>query len=403
MVKSCGSSYVQYNRIMRDHYSNHHCGCFGSVFTTPHCCGGFGISGGFWGGVGAGLGIGVSNLLMSSIGLLGNWLMCGISTGNWSFNMGNYGLNMGNYGGGFGNYNSGNYGFWGLNGTNGTTGKSGKSSGSKSTSGTTGNTKTETVTVEKEVIKTNTDAKTIADLGTRLGNILEKINKGEQVTQAEIDQLTTDINAIDINNLDKIDDEIDRQNIETLKKSLPKLKPTIKANLAKILANAEPTEEDIRSLIINFATLTDDQKTELKTKVENKVKDLKNEDNTYQPAKKNYSQWLYLELLGKLDPNLVVKVENFDDASDKWIKGRPYSVQKDDNGNVGYWIDCAKTGDRIKACWKFVTVDENTVEIRGTEATEDTCDVYNARIGMKYNWDDTKKCYINNNGKYTAN
>ena len=49
------------------------------------------------------------------------------------------------------------------------------------------------------------------------------------------------------------------------------------------------------------------------------------------------------------------------------------------------------------------TVDENTVEIRGTEATEDTCNEYNARIGMKYNWDDTKKCYINNNGKYTAN
>ena len=47
-------------------------------------------------------------------------------------------------------------------------------------------------------------------------------------------------------------------------------------------------------------------------------------------------------------------------------------------------------------------MNDSKVTIQGTEATEFTCEEYNANIGMEYDWDDDKKCYINNNGKYTA-
>ena len=397
MVNRCHSSYVHYNQIMQDHYSNHyHCGggC-GSIFTSHHHCGGFGS--GFWGGVGAGLGLGVSNLLMTGVSMLGNWLLGGSGFGCF----GNYGMNFGNWGSSFGNYGFGNTGFWGLNGTGGKT----KKEKTDKTSSSDDDKKTKVVekVVEKEVEKTNADAKKIADLQTKLATMLDKINNNQSVTQTEIDNLLNEINNIKEDSLDGIQDDVDKQNLESLKKSLPELKPTIESNLAEILTKETPSEDDIRSLIINFATLTDAQKAELKTKAEDKVKDLKNDDGSYKPAKNNYSQWLYLELLGKLDSSLVVNMETRSASSDTWIKGRPYNVQKDAKGNITYWIDCSKTGDEIKAAWKFVTINENTVEIKGTEATEETQKEYNARIGMEYEWNEDLGCYVNNNGKATAN
>ena len=41
-------------------------------------------------------------------------------------------------------------------------------------------------------------------------------------------------------------------------------------------------------------------------------------------------------------------------------------------------------------------------ELDATAGVKETNNVYNARINMQYEWDDTKKCYINRNGRPTA-
>ena len=232
MVNRCHSSFVHYNQIMQNHYSKHNCcggGC-GSIFTSHHHCGG----GGFWGGVGAGLGLGFSNLLMGGIGMLGNWLMGGMGFGNFGMGFGNFGIGFGNGFGnfGFGNFGFGNTGFWGLNGTEKNGNKKDKIDKNKTEKDKTEKdapaevkTEVKTVTVEKKVDKPNADAQKITDLQTRLTGLLAKINKNETVTQQEIDKLLEDVNAIKDTDLDGIQDDIDKTNLKNLKESLATLKP----------------------------------------------------------------------------------------------------------------------------------------------------------------------------------
>ncbi len=137
-----------------------------------------------------------------------------------------------------------------------------------------------------------------------------------------------------------------------------------------------------------------------RSKLEDLLKALKIEGGYKVP--RDYSSLLKLELLSKLDSNTVVYVENYASADDEWIKGSISNVTKDSNGNINYWVDCKDTGKKIKAQWRFTTTENsNKAKITGTIAN-DSSPKYRARIGMEYEWDSTKECYINKNDKCTG-
>lgn len=339
---------------------------------TYNCCGGHG--GGFWGGLGMGLGMGFGNFLGG---------FCGNLFGGFGNMFGGFG--MGNMFGGFPSW--GGFGNWGFGGT-----PAASSNNNTST--------TKTVTVTKE----NKDHEEINKLSKEVADLIAKNNQGT-ASKADIDALKAKIQAKLDGTFDGIQDDLDKSDLSAELRKLDNIvigKPDT-SDLTVIInrIDGDLSDDDISALIAGFDKLDDDQKAKVKTRLIALLKGLERTGGGYK-VPRDYSSLLKLELLSKLDPSIEVYVENYDSASDKWIKGSIANVTKDENGNINYWVDCEKTGDKIKAQWRFTTQENSDkAKITGTIAN-DSSTKYRARIGMEYEWDSTKECYVNKNGKVTG-
>ena len=354
---------------------------FGCNTGVSGCCNG---GGGFWSGFGWGAGMGLANMFMGGLGMLGSWFG------------GGFGLGGGLGWGGSLDFGSG-YDF-GDSGNTHTTGRTRR--------------KKRTVSTEPRVVtveKTDADYKKINDIIIAV-KLMEKPDctneEAVKVYNAALDKLINDLdNLVDVG-LDGVSDDQNTRQIQNAKALLELAKVEYKPltesddinNVLDLALNDLNNSGNLENIRLYFDKLTTEQRTKLTDGLTSSLADLKDGDK-YKPSEE-YETLLQLELLCKLDPSVIVGVEQYNAASDEFIKGPIHHVTKDSNGKVTYWVDCKSSGDSIKAKWKFEVQSPGTVKIVGTVAN-DSSPKYMARIGMVY-----KKgpygYYINNNGKVTA-
>lgn len=386
-------SYREYSLYNARRDAHCHCGT-GSTSIFMNCSGGGCGGGGFWGGFGAGFGLS-----------LGNWF--GGMLGGFCNMFGGWGMNnmfgMGGMFGGFGNmFGLGNmYGGWGV-----------------PTWGTSSTTTTTTPKDDDYYLKYDTSttpaATTPADDKDyqKINAIVDKatkLTKPDCTNETAVSTYNSAIDAIinelkDYTKLDEISTKQNDEQIENAKTLLGRLKVEYKpnndvVNFPEDFSNL--TDEDLNNIILNFSEFPDDKCNDLKTQLQNDLTEYKIGDNNYKISR-SYTDLLKLELLCKLDPSITVNVEKYENASDQFIKGSIKDVKKDANGNITYWVDCANTGEEIKAQWLFKTEENsNKASIIGTIQGENGTS-YSARIGMDYEWSEGDGYYINKNNKTTG-
>lgn len=341
------------------------------------CCGGHG--GGFWNGLGTGIGMGFGNLLGGLFGGFGN--MFG-------------GFGMCNMFGGFPSWGGFGMPSWFGFGSTPSSAKSDTPSSPAST--------IKTVTVNKE----NADLADMRRLSGEVADLIKKLHDNpNEVTQDDINTLKNKIQTKLNGSFDGIEDDIDK---DLLSKELQKLDNLVlntpeSSDLDEIISrlNGETplTEDDLNKLIDGFARLSENDKGALEANLSDDLKNYWIGSTNHYKIPRTYSDLLKMELLCKLDNTINVRVEKYQDATDKWIKGPIQGVTKDGN-NISYWVNCKTTGTDIKAQWRFTTQENSdTAKITGTIANENN---YTAKIGMTYNFDETEGVYINKNGKTTG-
>lgn len=390
MLNRCHSAYVHKNMIMQNHYSNHHCGHFGSIFTTHHHCGGgFGISGGFWGGLGAGVGLGVSNLLMSGINMLGGWLMGGFGGG-----FGNFGMGFGNWGGGFGNFGNfgfGNPGFWGLNGSTKASGNKPKDKTDNAASS-----KTETITVKEEVIKENADYTKIQDLDSKADGLIAKILKGEPVPKEELTNLINEI--INYKKLDSIQDQEDNNYLDRIKTKLDYYKDYKPLTEDKNTIKVDSTNVKIDNLDLDAVkawrefpeTLSIEQARAILEQIGILDKD------THIATFNNNGN--ILKLLDKAE--VIVEVAKNNNQQDAKIRGRIQNVQIASDGKISFNVDNSWTYGDFEYIYSFQQQEANGDTYKLTQIDKANSDVTGYQAG---NWNtrefkvDTSDNLLNDN------
>ena len=340
---------------------NFGCG-YGSNLYSNSCYGG----GSFWGGFGAGLGHGLANFA------------CGIISGLFGGFMGGFGMPMFGMPMMFNNYGMvPNYvGFGGIDNATkaGNTGKADKKEETdKADEGGNGGTKTE---IEK------------------LTEIAKSVNESTPIE--DIDKLIKEIDTA--KEKDGVTDS-EKTELEKTKTKLENTKVILELkNNSKTTVDNDELDNLIKAAKENI--LSNYEKTALKNYLEKDLKYLKDREEGFYKCSQDVTELKKLELLNKVSGNCKVKVEYYEQGSDKWIKGPISNVKENNSGNYTYNIDCTNTGEiGINAVWtmeQYYSSDE--IKLRPIATTYHkgyNTDVY-------YNWDAEKKCWVNNTGKATA-
>lgn len=266
------------------------------------------------------------------------------------------------------------------------------------------------------------------DLKAKILELIPEINKDTEAIknlEDEVNTLVTNWKATGGNNIPEGLDELlariknytledskgqslDNTKLKNLERTLTLIKSgkNINSELLDVnniinapLANLN-SEKGLSTLISQFALLSDRAKEEIKDKLTQELQ--RNTKGDFK-CSRDYETLLKLELLGKIDPSAIVGVEYYSESSDKWIKGTIENVRKDKNGKINYNVNCAKTGDIIKANWAFRQNDNNTATIIGSVLTEDsTNQKVTSTFNMIYDWNEEEGRYENNNNKKTS-
>ena len=181
----------------------------------------------------------------------------------------------------------------------------------------------------------------------------------------------------------------------------------VKTILDKLKNNNPLDDNDIFALNrADLKDLSDADRAALNKMLTEALKDLNNNDGTYKTSNK-YSDLLKLELLCKLNPQLVVNVENRNASNDKWIKGSIYGVEKGKDGKVRFGVNCQKVQDAIyKGRYIFEMPSDKAIRmtlfLQQSAGGPDINSELKYNLDIVYDWDESAKCWKNNTEKPTV-